>query len=212
MKITVWSAGKTVIDADGEYQEPAIRDAIDGRIDIVETIVDYTDTERSDVSHDEYAVVTEDDGTELWRGWLTGDPDAAPPAEAAPEAALADAIDVLYRHRHELDPSALRSLQDIWACASAARYGQPYETWFTEDAEFFATHDTAACETENDEQADGDALLGGNIADHPDDCACGACADARYYAEHGEDGYPDSELEMDLLAYQRNGDDERDDQ
>jgi hypothetical protein len=56
------------------------------------------------------------------------------------------AIEVLSEHRHRLTPDALRSLQDIWACASAALYGEPYETWFTDDPEFYATHDTAECE------------------------------------------------------------------
>jgi len=58
---------------------------------------------------------------------------------------VAQAIEVLFRHRHHLDPSALRSLRDIWDCASAARYGEPYETW-DPDPEFYATHDTATCE------------------------------------------------------------------
>jgi len=84
---------------------------------------------------------------------------------------VAGAIDVLFRHRHELTPDALRSLQDIWACGSAARYGQPYETWFTDDLEFYANHDTATCEAENGEQADED-----------------------FWAA-GEDGYPDSKHE-----------------
>jgi hypothetical protein len=57
-----------------------------------------------------------------------------------------EAIDVLFSHRHHLTPDALRSLQDIWACGSAARYGEPYETWFTDDPEFYATHDIAECE------------------------------------------------------------------
>lgn len=84
MKIKVFSRGTTDIDADAEYQEPAIREAIeDGCNDVGSQIVDYTDNERSDISHDEYAIVTKDDGTELWRGWLTGNPDAAAPAEAA---------------------------------------------------------------------------------------------------------------------------------
>jgi hypothetical protein len=56
-----------------------------------------------------------------------------------------EAIDVLFEHRHHLDPDVLRSLRDIWDCASAARYGEPYETWDT-DPEFYATHDTAECE------------------------------------------------------------------
>jgi hypothetical protein len=57
-----------------------------------------------------------------------------------------EAIAVLFQQRHQLTPDVLRSLQDIWACGSAARYGEPYETWFFDDPEFYATHDTAACE------------------------------------------------------------------
>lgn len=57
-----------------------------------------------------------------------------------------EAIEVLSRERHRLAPDIIRSLQDIWACASAARYGEPYETWFTDDPEFYATHDIAECE------------------------------------------------------------------
>lgn len=79
MKIKVYSRGTTDIDADGEYQEPAIREALAAGGDVGSEIIDCTDTERSDISHDEYAIVTEDDGTELWRGWLTGDPDAPAP-------------------------------------------------------------------------------------------------------------------------------------
>ena len=80
MKIKVYSRGETDIDADGEIREPAIREAIeDGCNDIPSAITDYTDSERSDISHDEYAIVTEDDGTELWRGWLHGGTSAPAP-------------------------------------------------------------------------------------------------------------------------------------
>lgn len=92
MKITVWSAGETVIDPDAEYAEPMLRKAIgDGHPLIASAIIDYTDTERSDITHDQYAVVTEDDGTELWRGWLTGEKDAPPPTETLAGQARADA-------------------------------------------------------------------------------------------------------------------------
>lgn len=86
MKIHVTSQGKTVIDADLVYQEPAVRTVINDMAagsatgyDVASTIMDYTDTDKSNISHDEHAVVTEDDGTVLWSGWLTGNPDAAPP-------------------------------------------------------------------------------------------------------------------------------------
>lgn len=83
MKIKVYSRGETVFNADDKYQEPMIREAIDQRGDVADVITDYTDTERSDISHDHYAVVTGDDeALVLWRGWLTGDPEAPAPAEA----------------------------------------------------------------------------------------------------------------------------------
>jgi hypothetical protein len=59
-----------------------------------------------------------------------------------------EAVGVLFARRHHLGPDVLRSLQDIWACASAARYGGPYEAWDF-DPEFYATHDTTECEGEN---------------------------------------------------------------
>jgi hypothetical protein len=80
MKIKIYSRGETDIDADGEYQEPVIREAItEGSRDVASTITDYTDSERSNISHDEYAIATEDDGRELWRGWLQGDMAAPAP-------------------------------------------------------------------------------------------------------------------------------------
>jgi hypothetical protein len=82
MKITVYSRGKTQIDADTEYQDPMIREAIDQRGDVAGVIVDYTETERSGITCDDYAIVTGDNGRELWHGWLTGNRDAPPPGEA----------------------------------------------------------------------------------------------------------------------------------
>ncbi len=56
---------------------------------------------------------------------------------------------------------------------------------------------------------------------HPDDCMCDQCRyerfkqaeaeDADFAPDRDDDGYPDSEADMDALAYQR-GEDERDDQ
>lgn len=89
MKINVWSRGSTVISADPQYQEPAVREALAGRLSgdagddhVAMTVIDWTDSQRSDISHDQYAVISEDDGTELWRGWLSLTQDAPPPAEA----------------------------------------------------------------------------------------------------------------------------------
>lgn len=59
----------------------------------------------------------------------------------------------------------------------------------------------------------------GDDGRHPDGCACQFCReDEREERERADrqdaddDGYPDSERDMDALAYQRNGDDERDQQ
>jgi hypothetical protein len=88
MEIEVWSVGKTKFTADPEYQEPMIREALDQRGGVAEAVLDYTDSQRSDISHDEYARVTGDvPGLVLFEGWLTGDPDAPPPAEGDDRAA-----------------------------------------------------------------------------------------------------------------------------
>lgn len=54
---------------------------------------------------------------------------------------------------------------------------------------------------------------------HPDGCTCQFCRedereerDRADRQDADDDGYPDSERDMDALAYQRGGDDERDDQ
>lgn len=57
---------------------------------------------------------------------------------------------VLFRCRHELPSDILRSLADIWICASAARFGAPFETWWWDDQdEVYRDHDTAECEAES---------------------------------------------------------------
>ena len=66
-----------------------------------------------------------------------------------------EACDVLYRARHQLPPDVLRTIQSVWHCASAARYGEPYEAWdIGGDAEFYATHSAAECEAD-DKPGDG---------------------------------------------------------
>lgn len=89
MKIRVYSRGETVITADPGYQEAPVRSVLVKAAAggahpgwVAENILIATDAARSGISHDHYAVVTEDDGTVLWSGWLTGDPEAEPPAEA----------------------------------------------------------------------------------------------------------------------------------
>ena len=46
MEIEVWSVGKTKFKADTEYQEPAIREALDQRGDVAYVIIGYTDSDR----------------------------------------------------------------------------------------------------------------------------------------------------------------------
>lgn len=83
MKIEIWSVGNTEFTADPEFQEPVIREAIDQRGDVEDVIITHTDSERSNVSHDDYARVTGDlPGLVLFEGWLTGDRNAPPPAGA----------------------------------------------------------------------------------------------------------------------------------
>jgi len=82
LKIKVFEVGAALIDADDEYQEPAIRAALEAGGDVADVIADYTDTDRSNISTDDYAVVFEDDGTLLHHGWLSGDRNAEPPPQA----------------------------------------------------------------------------------------------------------------------------------
>lgn len=57
--------------ADPTYTEPQIRAAIAaGHLQAGDAVADTTDTERSNMDTDDYAIVTEDDGTPLWSGWL----------------------------------------------------------------------------------------------------------------------------------------------
>jgi hypothetical protein len=60
-----------------------------------------------------------------------------------------EAAAVLYRHRHRLSPDILRTIQEVWVCASAARYGEPYETWWVEDLDAYSDHDVAECEADD---------------------------------------------------------------
>jgi hypothetical protein len=78
MKIKVIEIGSALFDADPEYQEAAVRAALEAGGDVADTLIDYTDCERSNISGDEYAIVHEDNGAVLWQGWLTGGRDEAP--------------------------------------------------------------------------------------------------------------------------------------
>ena len=94
MKIKVISRGETEWTADGVYQEQPIGLAIASQDDahIGSEIIDATDCERSDISHDEYAIVTEDDGTPLWEGWLDGRDEPAPDSAEADADAYLNAL------------------------------------------------------------------------------------------------------------------------
>lgn len=91
-----------------------------------------------------------------WSAHFNDDGSVAFGADEVIRRAVADAIEVLFRTRHHLTPDVLRSLQSIYLCASAARYGEPHETGWTEDAEFYAAHDVSECEQENAERPDDD--------------------------------------------------------
>ena len=59
-------------------------------------------------------------------------------------------------HLDTLPADVLRSLADIWVCASAAQWGQPYETWWLDlddpdVAALYRDHDTAACDAESEQ-------------------------------------------------------------
>jgi hypothetical protein len=56
-----------------------------------------------------------------------------------------EATEVLFASRHVLPSDVIRSLADIYTCASAARYGEPHETGWL-DPDRFRDHDTAECE------------------------------------------------------------------
>lgn len=81
MKIRVIQHGDKEFEADDEFAAPAIAAAISGESgeDVRSEIIDYTDTERSDVDRDEYVTVTGDDGSVLWQGWLDSDSGDVPP-------------------------------------------------------------------------------------------------------------------------------------
>jgi hypothetical protein len=68
--------------------------------------------------------------------------------ENTTEADVCLATEVLFRRRHSLPSDIIRSLQDIWVCASAARFGKPYED-FIPEPEFFTDHNVAECEADD---------------------------------------------------------------
>ena len=64
------------------------------------------------------------------------------------ERAVYRAVQVLFSARHSLRSDILRSLDNIVFCASAARFGEPYER-LTRDLAEYVEHDTARCEAES---------------------------------------------------------------
>ncbi|MCA1704281.1 MAG: hypothetical protein LC808_13875, partial [Actinobacteria bacterium] len=81
---------------------------------------------------------------------------------AAQDEALAHldpytAVDCLFRHRHQLANDTLRTLQGVWSCASAARFGEPYEDFIR--AESIAAHNTAECEDDTGHPENGPGHL-----------------------------------------------------
>jgi len=58
---------------------------------------------------------------------------------------VAAAVEVLHAWRHRLGPEVMRSLAEVWRCASAARYGEPVgEPWA--DQQVWSGHRVAAGE------------------------------------------------------------------
>lgn len=73
------------------------------------------------------------------------------------------AADLLFEVRHELPPDVMRTLADVWTCASAARYGEPHERFWEPDEELgdpFSDHDTAECAGESADDYDASAQPG----------------------------------------------------
>jgi hypothetical protein len=90
----------------------------------------------------------------------TAHPDHTPTATPPPVDPVAAAVEVLAVCRHSLTPDVLRSLADIWVCASAARWGKPYKTWWLdlgdpEVAAMYTEHDVAECEADDGQAAAG---------------------------------------------------------
>lgn len=53
----------------------------------------------------------------------------------------------LWTYRHDLPPDVLRTLADIWLCATASRWpGSPPNRFWDNDPEVFTRHDTIHCD------------------------------------------------------------------
>ena len=87
---------------------------------------------------------------EAFTGWLDAHSEAITQSVVATHStSIVEAVDVLFQHRHNLTPDVLRSLQDIYVCACAARYGEDYESGWLDEADF-ANHDVSECEAGSD--------------------------------------------------------------
>lgn len=97
MKIKVIERGETEFDA-GNWTEPELRAALagDDKDGSVRSAIYYTTGLERDTSTDEYITITEDDGTPLWEGWLSGhlkDKPAPGAADATAGSAPASSLD-----------------------------------------------------------------------------------------------------------------------
>lgn len=65
-----------------------------------------------------------------------------PSANLARQAAAAPYL-------HRLSPDTLRTIRNVWVCASAARYGRLVETGWVEDPDAYSEHDASDCEADD---------------------------------------------------------------
>jgi hypothetical protein len=121
MKIKVISRGETEFEADPKHLAPAIReDAEAGKANgdwevIRQMVSDCTETERSWIDHRHHATVTEDDGAELWEGWLDGRDEPAPGAlEARLKAAEAVCV-LLGWQANPMGADEEKALHQLWS-------------------------------------------------------------------------------------------------
>jgi hypothetical protein len=101
---------------------------------------------------------------------------------AKPKLSIYDATEVLFTNRHRLPSDILRTLANIYTCASGAKYGAPHETWWMEP-EFFENHDAAYCEAEGYPNAERKAYWAAQDAAHAQ-----AREDVRRAIELGQPG------------------------
>lgn len=97
MKIMIRTAvGMATFKTGTEDKEPGIREAVatGNQALIRETIARLTTQQRAGVNPDEHVLIAEDDGAELWVGWLTGNRAGEPgPIDRESLESLADKWD-----------------------------------------------------------------------------------------------------------------------